>query len=69
MEDIVKYLKVLVVKSDAEDIETDVVDEWKQVALVIDRLFFWMFMLITVAPSVIILVIVPSFKYIDDEVY
>ncbi|KAH3833068.1 hypothetical protein DPMN_106369 [Dreissena polymorpha] len=69
MEDILKYLKVLVVKSDAEDIEADVVDEWKQVALVIDRLFFWMFMLITVVSSVIILVIVPSFKYIDDEVY
>lgn len=66
MEDILKYLKVLVVKSDAEDAEHEVVDEWKQVALVVDRLFFWMFLLITVLSSVIILVIVPSFKIVED---
>lgn len=67
MADILKYLKFLVVKSDAEDAETEVVDEWKQVALVVDRLFFWMFLIITVVSSVIILVIVPSFKYVEDE--
>lgn len=69
MDDILKYLKVLVVKSDAEDAEMEVVEEWKQVALVIDRLFFWMFLVITVVSSVIILVIVPSFKYIEDSGY
>lgn len=67
MEDILKYLKILVVKSDAEDAEKDVEDEWKQVALVVDRVFFWMFLLLTILSTVIILVIVPSFKYIADD--
>ncbi|WAQ99872.1 ACH1-like protein [Mya arenaria] len=67
MEEILRCLKVLVVKSDAEDAETEVVDEWKQVALVVDRLFFWMFMFITIVSSIIILVIVPSFKFISDD--
>lgn len=67
MEDILKYLKVLVVKSDAEDAVHEIVDEWKQVALVIDRLFFWMFLFITIMSSVTILVIAPSFKYIADD--
>ncbi|XP_060601913.1 neuronal acetylcholine receptor subunit alpha-3-like [Ruditapes philippinarum] len=67
MEEILKYLKILVVKSDAEDAEKDVEDEWKQVALVVDRLFFWTFMLITIFSTVIILVIVPSFKYVADD--
>lgn len=67
MEDILKFLKILVVKSDAEEAETDVVNEWKQVALVVDRLFFWLFLLITIFSTVIILVIVPSFKYIEDD--
>ncbi|KAL4227437.1 acetylcholine-gated cation-selective channel [Mactra antiquata] len=67
MEDILKYLKVLVVKSDAEDAENEVVDEWKQVALIVDRLFFWLFLLITILSTVIILVIVPSFKYIAED--
>ena len=67
LEEIHRCLKVLVMRSDAEDAETEVVDEWKQVALVVDRLFFWLFMLITIVSSIIILVIVPSFKYISDE--
>lgn len=67
MDDILKYLKILVVKSDAEDAETEVVDEWKQVALVVDRLFFWLFLFATVVSSVVILVIVPSFKHIEGE--
>ena len=67
MEEILKYLKILVVKSDAEDAEKDVEDEWKQVALVVDRLFFWTFLLITIFSTVVILVIVPSFKYVADD--
>ena len=67
MDEILKYLKFMVAKSDAEDAETDVVDEWKQVALVVDRLFFWLFLLLTIFSTIILLVIVPAFKYISDE--
>ena len=67
MDEILKYLKFMVAKTDAEDAETDIVDEWKQVALVVDRLFFWLFLLITIFSTIILLVIVPAFKYITDE--
>ena len=67
MDEILKYLKFMVAKSDAEDAATDIADEWKQVALVVDRLFFWLFLLLTIFSTIILLVIVPAFKYISEE--
>ena len=67
MGEILKYLKFMMQKSDAEDDETDIVDEWKQVALVVDRLFFWLFLLLTIFSTLVLLVVVPAFKYITDE--
>lgn len=67
MDEILKYLKLMVAKSDAADAENDIVDEWKQVALVVDRLFFWLFLLLTIFSTIILLVVVPAFKYISEE--
>ena len=67
MEEILKYLKLMVVKSDEQDAEDEIVDEWKQIALVIDRLFFWTFLFITILSSIVILVVVPSFKHYEED--
>lgn len=57
--EILKYLKYLVIKSDDNDAEDDIISEWKQVALVVDRLLFWSFLLITMVSTLVILVLVP----------
>ncbi|XP_064609290.1 neuronal acetylcholine receptor subunit beta-3-like [Liolophura sinensis] len=62
IEDILNYLKLLVAKSDAEEFECEVINEWKQVALVVDRLLFWFFLTVTVASTLLILVIIPTLK-------
>lgn len=67
MEDVLKYLKVMVAKSDAEDEETYIVDEWKQVALVVDRFLFWSFLGITIISTVILLVVVPGFRRYNSD--
>lgn len=67
MEDVLKYLKVMVAKSDAEDEETYIVDEWKQVALVVDRLLFWSFLCITIISTVILLVVVPGIRRYNSD--
>lgn len=61
--EILKYLKYLVAKSDDTDAEDDIVSEWKQVALVVDRLMFWTFLLITILSTLVILVFVPVSAY------
>ncbi|KAJ8304992.1 hypothetical protein KUTeg_018575 [Tegillarca granosa] len=63
MDDMLKYLKYMVAKSDEEDIENEIIDEWKQVALVVDRLLFWSFLGITILSTVVLLVVVPIFSY------
>ena len=67
MDEILKYLRFMMQKSDGEDAENDIVDEWKQVALVVDRLFFWLFLLLTILSTILLLVVVPAFKYISEE--
>lgn len=59
---ITKHLKVLVEKQDFEDHHQDIVHEWRFVALVMDRILFWVFLLASLISSVVILVIEPMRK-------
>ena len=62
MEEILKYLKVIVRKRDEDDVEEDVINEWRQVAAVVDRFFFWFFLTLTVIATVAIMVLIPLFR-------
>ncbi|KAL3865422.1 hypothetical protein ACJMK2_042812 [Sinanodonta woodiana] len=66
-EEILKYLKILVAKNDERDAEGDIINEWKQVALVVDRMLFWIFLASTIFSSIIILVIVPAAHYSEKD--
>ncbi len=59
MEEILKYLKVMVAKRDEDDQEAEVVNEWQQVAMVMDRFLFWTFLGCTVLATVVMMVIIP----------
>ena len=63
IESILGYIKSIVVRNEDGDEEEEVIDEWKQVALVVDRLLFWIFLFITLFSTIVILVIVPSTSY------
>ena len=59
MEEILKYLKIMVAKRDEDDLETDIINEWQQVAMVMDRFLFWTFFGCTVITTVVMMVIIP----------
>ncbi|KAK3097926.1 hypothetical protein FSP39_014575 [Pinctada imbricata] len=63
LDTILKYIKTIVTKHEEDEEEEEIVDEWKQVSLVVDRLLFWIFLFITLFSTIIILVVVPSFSY------
>ncbi|KAK7492530.1 hypothetical protein BaRGS_00016196 [Batillaria attramentaria] len=66
MEELLKYLKAIVDRADAEEAEQSLNDEWKQAAVVMDRLMFWCFMIITIFSALVILVLVPAVKFQED---
>ncbi|XP_076443609.1 uncharacterized protein LOC143282052 [Babylonia areolata] len=59
---IAQHLEVLVHRDDEDDYHQDVVTEWRVVAHVMDRLLFWLFLLVAILSSVIILIVKPLTK-------
>ena len=62
MEEILRYLQIMVTKKDADDAEMDIMTEWRQVAKVIDRFLFLLFLTVTLSATVIIMVLIPFFS-------
>ncbi|XP_070174356.1 acetylcholine receptor subunit alpha-like 2 [Littorina saxatilis] len=61
-ERITQHLQVLVSRDDEDEYHQDVVTEWRVVAHVMDRLLFWLFLLVAIVSSVIILIVKPLTK-------
>ncbi|KAF8567116.1 hypothetical protein P879_08581 [Paragonimus westermani] len=49
-------------KQTSEQIVFAMINEWQMVAVIVDRLLFWLFLLVATLTSVIILIIMPLFK-------
>lgn len=59
---ITSSLKILVEKQDLEERHQDIVNEWRFVALIMDRFLFWLFLFAAVISSVVILIVMPMRK-------
>lgn len=64
---IMYHLSLIVSQSNKADTEFEIIDEWKEVAHVADRVAFLVFFLVTLSAATVILVIVPSFVYVEKE--
>ena len=53
------YLKLLVEKQDLEERHQGIVNEWRLVAMIMDRVLFWVFLLAAILSSIKILIIMP----------
>lgn len=60
--EILRQLRVIVARMEATGRQTDVAAEWRQVAVVIDRCLFRLFLATTVVSAVIVLVLVPLYS-------
>ena len=61
-EGVSNQLRIMVSKREGEDEHEDIVNEWRLVAHICDRLLFWIFLVGTVASTLSILVIMPMLK-------
>lgn len=67
MEEILKYLKIMVAKRDEDDTESEIINEWRHVAQVMDRFLFWLFLFTTVVATIVMMVIIPLLRYQEQE--
>lgn len=58
-EEVLRTLRYLLEKQQREEHLTRTVNEWRQIALVIDRTLFWFFLIITAVSSICFLVVIP----------
>ncbi len=57
-----KHLKYLMNKQKQEEDRNEIINEWKLMALIMDRLLFWLFTFFTVFSTVVCLTIIPLLK-------
>ncbi len=57
-----KHLKHLITRQKNEEERNEIINEWKLMALIMDRLFFWLFTFFTLISTVLCLIIIPFLK-------
>jgi hypothetical protein len=57
-----QHLKHLINKQKHEEDRNEIINEWKLMALIMDRLLFWLFAFFTVLSTVLCLIIIPLLK-------
>ena len=67
MEEILKNLKMLVQKKDANEQQAVVVNEWQEAASVMDRLLFAIFLTISLCSLLTLIVFIPYFRYVKEN--
>ena len=67
LDQLLSCLKKIGEKRESDEQEELLVNEWKMAAVVIDRLMFWVFMIVTVVYTLAILVFVPVVTFENDH--
>ncbi|CAF4575080.1 unnamed protein product [Rotaria sp. Silwood2] len=57
-----KHLKHLINKQKHEEEKNEIINEWKLMALIMDRLLFWIFTSLTILSTLLCLIIIPCLK-------
>jgi hypothetical protein len=57
-----RHLKHLVTKQKHEEDRNEIINEWKLMALIMDRLLFWLFTSLTILSTIVCLIIIPCLK-------
>jgi hypothetical protein len=57
-----RHLKHLIRKQKHEEDRNEIINEWKLMALIMDRLLFWLFAWLTILSTLLCLIIIPYLK-------
>jgi len=60
--EILRQLRVIVARMESAGRQTDIVDEWRRAAVIIDRCLFRLFLVTTITSSVVVLLLVPVYS-------
>ena len=52
-------MKLMVSKRDVDDCELEIINEWQQVAAVMDRMLFWLFLVTTIVATFVMMLLIP----------
>ncbi len=63
-EDILGALEKIIDRYEEDDNIEDRIYEWRQVAVAVDRILFWIFFFVTTASTVIVLIVIPATRFI-----
>lgn len=61
-DEILQSLRSVIDKHEREDHDYEIIQDWRRVAQVVDRILFWVFFLGTLISTIIVLVICPTFR-------
>lgn len=61
-EEVGRALRQLLRRQEADDSTGRALSEWRQVAVMADRILFWFFLVITMVSSLLFLVVLPVYK-------
>ena len=57
-------LRRIVARYDSDDSAEHLLNEWRRLAVVVDRILFWIFLVATVGSTVLILVVIPLARWL-----
>ncbi len=57
-----KHLKTLINKKKHDEDRNEIINEWKLMALIMDRVLFWLFASLTMLSTILSLIIIPCLK-------
>lgn len=63
-EDILNALRKIIERYERDDSEEETMYEWRQVALAVDRILFWIFLFGTLASTIVVLIVAPITKWL-----
>lgn len=57
-----RALKILLSRQESQDADKKRLNEWRVIAIAVDRILFWIFFFVTTVSSLVFLVILPVVK-------
>jgi len=63
-EQMLAALRRIIARYDSDDAETQLLYEWRRLAVVVDQMLFWVFLIATVGSTVLILVVIPLARWL-----
>jgi len=63
-EQMLTALRRIISRYDSDDVAAQLLDEWRRLAVVVDKILFWVFLVATVGSTLVTLVVIPLARWL-----